>query len=207
MALQLYVDYLERLNSATEDSSSPADNHSDTSPSLERSAGRLEEYMCSLRDDCRGKISLTTEQRYVRARDILRTLFGPAREIDGSPLPIDSGCYEVGRDFWRSGMEARKEMDEIESQNEEHEQTSSPALISEDVPSRFPQSLAALIALTQQALGTLVSQSEAARRLGITPRGVTLRIARGVLRNVEVDGRILIFEHDLPASKRESLHE
>lgn len=197
VALQLYVDYLERLASEDRNRDTPAYEGGGNSPSMERSTAQLEKYMCSLRDDSAGTLTLSSEQRYIRARDVLRCLFGPARAEDGSPLPMDSGQYEVPREVWTAGLQARANSEEAEPQDDEEQNGSSPASLARDVPCRFPQRMTPLIALVQQALGPLVSQSEAARRLGLTPRGITIRIARGKLRNVEVEARVLVLEEDL----------
>lgn len=57
----------------------------------------------------------------------------------------------------------------------------------------------------ETAVGGMVHQSEAARRLGITPRGVALRLQRGVLRHVKVGERVLIPVEDVGAERAVSL--
>lgn len=75
-------------------------------------------------------------------------------------------------------------------------------------PGQPQPALAPLAGLFRRALklagGELINQAEAARRLGLTPRSVSLRIQAGRLEAIRVGGTVLVFAETLAGSSSEA---
>jgi len=184
--LQLYIDHIERLAIlAAEEFDRPEVwnalqlyiEHPDTEGYLRSlrflQAWELEEYLKDLRDAMQGARPMDPAELYYTARRVAEALFAPENE------PI---TYSIPRDFWEA----------------ERESLPDGALERGETPAQLAQTLAPLAHMLRVSLGEHVSRSEAARRLSLTPSEVALRIERGQLRAIRVDGNVLVCVADLP---------
>lgn len=146
----------------------------------------LENFMLRLRDEGVGETeAMGDDERFSTALRVLECLSLPTRDSSGKLLGYGDGEYRVQRNFFDAGEKLL---------------TDSPgekAAVSTEPPVYFPERVAPLYALLVRRLGPLVSQSEAARRIGITPRGMALRIGRKGIRQVRVGQYVFIREQDL----------
>lgn len=202
-ALQSYVDYLELLDLERGPGQREEANiygRTDLRKLNLREPSILEMYLLELRSWGRGEKAMSPEGRYQTALNVMEALFTPARDLPGRLVHWGEGSYTVSRLLWETGEEALEEGLEVGAEEESERPLSS---IAEEVPLLFSERLAPLFGLLLKAMGKMVSQSEAARRLNLTPRGVALRIERGEMRNLRVGSHVLIPEEDVKAPKEE----
>lgn len=121
----------------------------------------------------RGESHLPARERWRLASRLLRAMFSPAEARADDDFAVRPEFFAVGKGYVPPpgplGPVAR-------------EQPLEP----------FWDGLAPLSALLRDALGPLVSQSEAARRLGLTPRAVTLKIERKEVRRLRVGRGVFV---------------
>lgn len=220
-ALQIYVDALETGDLEERELGEREANvyASDAARATiaQREPARFEAYMTDLRDAERGwKPEMTAENRQLTARRILEALFAPTKQLTGRPMRWREGEYNVKADVWQEGegylgdlADERREAGEGEELDNmgEGEGGHWPSILTRMVyePTYLlPERIAPLMALVIKNLGRLVSQSEAARRLGLTPRGVALRLQRGQVKHVvRVGQHVFLREVDVEAAQRE----
>lgn len=219
-ALQIYVDTLEtgdlEERELGERESSVYASGAARSTITQREPARFEAYMIDLRDAERGrKPEMTAENRQLTALRILEALFAPAKQLTGRPMRWREGEYNVKAEVWEEGegyldglADGHQGTGEYEGvQNVgEMEDSRWPAILTRVVHEPaylLPERIAPLMALIIKNLGGLVSQSEAARRLGLTPRGVALRLQRGQMKHVvRVGQHVFLREADVEAAQR-----
>lgn len=113
---------------------------------------------------------------------LLRAMFSPAAAGPGDGFTVVPGFFQAGKGYV-------------------------PPLgalgpIGQETPlETFWEGLAPLSALVQDALGPLLTQSEAARELGLTPAGVARRIDRKELRRLRIGRQVLIPARDVRAPR------
>lgn len=198
-ALQAYVDYLETLDlerdtSAREDSN--VYGRFGTKRLTARSPFLLEVTIRRLRAWERGEEPMGAKDLYDAARKVLEALFSPARNLRGEAVAWGEGEYGVARVLWDAGEEDAKAA----------ERRPKPlTLVAHEPPLLVPERAAPLFGLLCKSVGELVTQSEAARRLNLTPAGVALRIERGEMEHLRVGGSVMIPEWDVRVTKEERL--
>ena len=216
-ALQAYVDYLETIELETnlprpEVLTSPKDTiygSCGTGRLTVRAPRDLEEDMLELRDAERGKgEAMSDEERFGMAQRILEGLSLAAQNLSGETLDYGDEEYRARRNYWEDGARMLEELDEqIVTHDEEPEQKDSGpwprrlVRVANEHPLFFPERVAPLYGLLERNLGRLVSQSEAARRLGLTPRGMALRIEREGIRRIRVGQYVFIPEEAVEAAE------
>ena len=199
-AMQAYVDLLERLDlAAREEKAARGEEmrvnsvyqYRDTSVLNLRSPGFLETELLNLREWNSGKLVLEPKDRYETASHLLEAFFSPARNLSGRLVPWGYGEYHVDRTLWETGEEI------LEGKRETGVGGGLLKLPQWDAAHHFRTQLAPLYAMLIRSLGGLVSQAEVARRLGLSPRGIALRITRGEMRHIRVGGSVLVPEEDV----------
>lgn len=188
-ALQTYIDYLEMLDLEREPQARKEPNvygRHGTGELTARSPFILEKYIKDLRSWGKGEKVLTVEGRHQAALHVLEALFAPARNLAGEAVVWGEGEYAVPRVLWDAGRE----------EQEEDVGGPLPPFVAQEPPLLVPERAAPIFQLLEKALGGLVSQSEAARRLNLTPRGVSKRLQRGGLKHVRVGGSVMVLEED-----------
>ena len=214
-ALQIYVDYLETvdLEERSVGEREPNVYASDVARATvsQREPARFEAYMTDLRDAERGEVSMGEENRYLTALRILEAIFAPTKQLTGRPMRWRQGEYHIKREVWEEGDRYLEDLlDELREAGIEEADGGGawpPILtrVAHEPAYYLPERIAPLFALIIKSLGGLVSQSEAARRLGLTPRGVALRIQRGELKHVvRVGQNVFVREEDVEAVESES---
>lgn len=201
--LASYVDYLELLD-IERDSSEREEANIYGGMDLRKldlcQPHLLEVYMLDLRSWELGEKEMSPEGLYQTALYVMEALFTPARDLSGRLVHLGEGSYTISRLLWEVGEEALQEGLRRDETEEGERPLSS---IAQEAPLLFSERLAPLFGLALKAMGKMVSQSEAARRLGLTPRGVALRIERGEMRHVRVGSNVLIPEEDVKVPKEE----
>lgn len=137
----------------------------------------LEGKLISLRDVVRDGETMDPEELEGTVREVARALYAWDGEAE----------FCLPRGVWEGGAE-----DPVSH-----------------APQHAPADLSGALALLgrmirvsyETSVGGTVHQSEAARRLGLTPRGVNLRIRRGLLRHIKVGGRVLIPARDVGSER------
>ena len=216
-ALQAYVDYLETIDLETNARkpgilSAPKDTiygSYGTGRLTVRSPKDLEDDMLELRDAERGRgKGMDGEERFKAALRILEGLSLPAQNLSGEALDYGDEEYRVRRNFWEDGARVLGELDEetVDSDGASEAKDGGPwprrlARVANDPPLLFPERVAPLYGLLERSLGRLVSQSDAARRLGLTPRGMALRIEREGIPRVRVAQYVFIPEGAVEAAE------
>lgn len=217
-ALQAYVDYLETIDLETNPPASGAGRGREDTVYGSRGTGRLtvrpprglEDDMLELRDSERGKGGrMNDEERFGTALRILEGLSLPAQHPSGRTLDYGDEEYRVRRNFWEDGARVLEELDEETATRDEQfepREGGGPwprrlAPVATDPPLFFPERVAPLYGLLERSLGRLVSQSDAARRLGLTPRGMALRIEREGIQRVRVGQYVFIPEDAVEAAE------
>lgn len=196
-AMQGYVDLLERLDLARrqkEQRKRKETNlykYEDIMDLNLRPAGFLERAAFELKAWNSGKVDLNPEDRFETARSLLEAFFSPARNLQGRLVPWGYGDYHVDRTLWEAGEEILSGEREAGSGSELLD------LSQWDAAHHFRGLLGPFYALLIRALGGLITQSEAARRLDLTARAVAVRISRGEIRYVRIGGSVLIPEADV----------
>lgn len=210
-ALQTYVDYLETIDLETdlpEPGVLPAPKDTiygsrGTGRLTLRAPRDLEDDMLELRDAERGKGGeMDQGERFGAALRILEGLSLPAQDPSGRTLDYGDEEYRVRRNFWEDGARALRDLDEEDAATDDKDSESRKngpwprrlARIASDPPLMFPERVAPLYGLLEKNLGRLVSQSDAARRLELTPRGMALRIEREGIQRVRVGQYVFIPE-------------
>ncbi len=102
------------------------------------------------------------EELFYAAQTVAETLFAPE----------GSRSYRIPRDLWQAGEGA------INGRP--------------DTPANLTSTLAPIAYLLRFGFGELISQTEAARRLGLTQEGVRYRVREGLMRSVRVGGGVLV---------------
>ncbi len=178
----------------------------------QREPARLEAYMKALRDVERGEQEMSDENRQITALRILEAFFAPAKQLTGRPMRWREGDYNVKTEVWEEGERYLEDLvDVLQTVDEEgksvegdHKWPSILTRVVHEPTYLLPERIAPLMALILKSLGSLVSQSEAARRLSMTPRGVALRIQRGQMRHVvRVGPHVFLREEDIEAAQKE----
>ncbi len=204
-ALQSYVDLLERLDVARRQKDKKKRKeanlyqHKDILDLNLRSAGFLEDGALKLKAWNKGELDLGPEDRFETARSLLEAFFSPARNLQGKLVPWGYGDYYVDRTLWEAGEEI------LEGERETDDAGGLLELAQWDTAHHFRILLAPFYALLIRALGGLITQSEAARRLDLTARGVATRVGRGEMRHVRIGGSVLIPEADVGVNEEERL--
>ena len=217
-ALQAYVDYLETIDLETTPPEPGARRGREETVYGSRGSGRLtvrpprglEDDMLELRDAERGDgQALNDEERFKTALRILEGLSLPAQHPSGRALGYGDEEYRVRRNFWEDGARVLDELDEeTAAPGDDPEPGGGPwprrlAPVASDPPLLFPERVAPLYGLLERGLGKLVSQSDAARRLGLTPRGMALRIEREGIQRVRVAQYVFIPESAVAAAEEQ----
>jgi hypothetical protein len=161
--------------------------------------------MLELRDAERGTRPMTARGRFETALLVLEGLSAPAQEMLGTAPNWGEGDHSAPRNFWEAGERSLEELEDGGGGRASPEGGPWPASLTrvvQEPPLLFPERLAPLFGLIQRSLGGLVTQSEAARRLEMTPTGVALRIERGEMRRIRVNGKVLVPEGDLGIPKQ-----
>jgi len=216
-ALQAYVDYLETIDletNAPEPGVLRAQKETiygsyGTGRLSARAPRDLEDDMLELRDAERGKGGgMTDGERFGTALRILEGLSLPAQNLSGETLGYGDGEYRVRRNFWEDGARV---LGELEGETVDGDEAPRPrddgpwpprlTRVANDPPLLFPERVAPLYGLLERSLGRLVSQSDAARRLGLTPRGMALRIEREGIQRVRVGQYVFIPEEAVEAAE------
>lgn len=216
-ALQAYVDYTETIDLeanlpepvARLDKKETIYGSHGTGRFILRVPLELEELMLELRDAERGKgKAMSKEERFETALRILEGLSLPAQNLSGETLDYGDEEFRVRRNFWENGARVLEELDEkTATHDEDFEAGKGPwprrlARVANDPPLLFPERVAPLYGLLERSLGRLVSQSDAARRLGLTPRGMALRIEREGIQRVRVGQYVFIPEEAVEEAER-----
>ncbi len=177
-AVQLYTDYLERLSLTQvrrEDDRGETDLYAAEEltgyePEVEGTPYWLEAHLKFLRS-VEAQIPqdrvVEPEELFYAAQAVAETLFAPE----------GSRSYRIPRDLWQAG-----------------EAYANGSL---DTPANLTSTLAPIAHLLQFGFGELISQTEAARRLGLTLEGVRYRVREGLMRSVRVGGGVLVPVADL----------
>lgn len=217
-ALQTYVDYLETIDLETNPPEPGVRRGKEDTIYGSRGTGRLtvraprdlEDDMLELRDAERGNGGgMKEEERFGAALRILEGLSLPAQDPSGRTLDHGDEEYRVRRNFWEDGARALGELDQEDAAVDDEgsePRKSGPwprrlARVASDPPLMFPERVAPLYGLLEKNLGRLVSQSEAARRLELTPRGMALRIEREGIQRVRVGQYVFITEEAVEAAE------
>lgn len=167
----------------------------------------IENLILELRDAERGKTPLPKDRRFRKASRVLEGLSAPAQELSGRRVEWGAEEYSARRNFWEEGEKALKELEEgplddrTAKSGDEGPWPKSLTRVALEHPLLFPERVAPLFGLLERSMGELISQSDAARRLGLTPRGVTLRIERGEMRRVRVGQYVFVPAEDVEASE------
>lgn len=222
-ALQAYVDYLETIDLETNVPESEVRRGKEDTVYGSSGTGRLtlraprdlEELMLELRDAERGKgKTMSNEERFGTALRILEGLSLPAQDPSGRPLRYGEKEHRVRRNFWEDGARVLGELDEDTAIRDEdfgpgHGGPWPRTLtrVANDHPLLFPERIAPLYGLLERSLGRLVSQSEAARRLSLTPRGMALRIDREGIQRVRVGQYVFIPEEVVEEAEKQRERE
>ncbi len=169
-ALQLYVDFLERLVLQRQQELGISRAKSliyrrnvDTRSLRPMLAWELEQALTDLRDVARGDKQRESGELYETTRSVVEALF--AQEAIYT--------YAVPTEFWAAGKEATKKR-------------------LPDAPAVLNGVLAPLSHLIRVGLGEIVSQSEAARRLGVSVATVAHHIEAGRLPAVRIGRKVCI---------------
>ena len=205
-ALQMYLDYLETADVEGEEPENVYGKMG-TRKISPRTPRDLEERMVELRDAERGTRKMTPKGRFETALLVLEGLFAPAQEMSGTAPNWGDGEHGASRGCWEAGERSLEELEDGGGQAIRPEGGPWPASLTRVVQERplvFPERVAPLFGLIQRSLRDLVSQSEAARMLDMTPTGIALRIERGEIRRIRVNGKVLVPEADLDVPKRKS---
>ena len=206
-ALQMYVDYLETADLESQEPKNVYGKQIGTRTISPRTPRDLEDRMVELRDAERGKEEMTAKGRFETALLVLEGLFAPAQEMSGTAPNWGDGGHGAPRNCWEAGERSLEELEDDGGQAVRPEGGPWPAMLTRVVQERpllFPERVAPLFGLIRRSLGGLVSQSEAARMLDMTPTGIALRIERGEIRRIRVNGKVLVPEADLGVPKRGS---
>ena len=165
-----------------------------TEPLTVRSPGELEGYMLRLRNAEVGESdSRGSDERFSTALRVLEGLSLPIWDSSGRRLGYGDGDYRIRRNLWGAGellLEKSRGPNLVPGFRGKITPSKSPPLL-------MPERVAPLFALLVRSLGRLVSQSEAARRAGLTPRGMALRIQREGIQRVRVGQYVFIREDDV----------
>lgn len=121
----------------------------------------------------RGDSDLSARERWRLALGLLRAMFSPAEAGPDDDFVVLPDFFEAGKGYVPPPGPLKSVARE------------SPSAL-------FWEGLAPLSALLRDALGPLVSQSEAARKLGLTPTAVAFRIKRKEMRRLLVGHKALI---------------
>lgn len=219
-ALQAYVDYLETIDLETSSPEPDVRRGREDTIYGSRGTGRialraprdLEDDMLELRDAERGKgEGMGDDERFGTALRILEGLSLPVQHPSGRTLDYGDEEYRVRRNFWEDGARVLEELDEETATRDEQfepREGGGPwprrlAPVASDPPLFFPERVAPLYGLLERSLGRLVSQSDAARRLGLTPRGMALRIEREGIQRVRVGQYVFIPEEAVEAAEEQ----
>jgi hypothetical protein len=143
-----------------------------------RSPASLEDQIRHLAAWHRAELSLPPPDRWRLAVGALRAMFAAPGAGPDDEFAVFPGFFDAGKDYDPPPGPLAPVA------------TESPADL-------FWDGLAPVSALIREGLGPLVNQSEAARRLGLTPRGVALRIEAKDIRRVRVGRRVLVPVADL----------
>ena len=216
-ALQAYVDYLETIELETNvpkpvarlDRKDTIYGSHGTGRFTLRAPRQLEELMLELRDAERSKgEGMSDEERVKTARRILEGLSQPAQNLSGETLDYGDDEYRVRRNFWEDGARLLEELGEETANSDKVSEPGNGGpwprrltQVANDPPLLFPERVAPLYGLLERSLGRLVSQSDAARRLGLTPRGMALRIEREGIQRVRVGQYVFIPEEAVEAAE------
>ena len=222
-ALQAYVDYLETIDLETNPPKPGARRDKEDTVYGSHGTGRLtvraprdlEDDMLELRDAERSKDGgMNDEERFGTALRILEGLSLPAQDPSGRTLDHGDEEYRVRRNFWEDGVRVLGELDEEMATHDEDSGLGGGgpwprrlAPVASDPPLLFPERVAPLYGLLERSLGRLVSQSDAARRLGLTPRGMALRIEREGIQRVRVGQYVFIPEEAVEAAEEQREHD
>ena len=139
----------------------------------------LEMYLQDLRSVVRDGGRMDAVELHDTVQGVLESLLGPVRIAFGMPAAADEepGAYNIPQEFWELGEQ------EIPDVGEESTLFLSGVL----------HPLAVLVRQGYEiATGGSVSQSEAARRLGISAEAVRTRIERGTLRAIKVGRSVFV---------------
>ncbi len=176
-AVQLYTDYQERLSlrgRRPEDREGTnlyeTEELTGYEPEVEGTPHWLEAHLKFLRSVAAQSPQdrvVPPEKLFYAAQAVAETLFAPE----------GSRSYRIPRDLWQAGEEYTN---------------GSP-----DTPANLTSTLAPIAHLLQFGFGELISQTEAARRLGLTQEGVRYRVREGLMRSVRVGGGVLVPVADL----------
>ena len=216
-ALQAYVDYLETIDLETNGPKPEASLGKKDTIYGSHGAGRLtlraprelEELMLELRNDERKGEGMNDEERFGTALRILEGLSLPAQDPSGRTLDHGDEEYRVRRNFWEDGARVLGGLEDLAVDDADSEpRKSGPwprrlARVASDPPLMFPERVAPLYGLLEKSLGRLVSQSAAARRLELTPRGMALRIEREGIQRIRVGQYVFIPESAVEAAEEQ----
>ena len=183
-ALQTYASHLETLRVAEAGFAVPPN----------RRPLRLEQDLRRLRLWRRDDRELTTGERCGLAYSILETLFAPLSSAEAGREGL-----VVGKEFFDSGgvPRTRPAGEALPGVPEPDDRRRLDPVGCTAPLDLFYDGLAPLSAALRDALGEHVSQSDAARALGLTLRGVALKIRPGELRCLRIGGRVLIPREDV----------
>lgn len=204
VAMQGYIDLLERLDverRQKEEKKRKEANlyeYKDITDLNLRPAGFLEDAALRLKEWNSGGLDLGPEDRFETARSLLEAFFSPARNLQGRLVPWGYGDHHVDRTLWEAG-------EEILSGERETGGGDGLLYLSQwDAAHHFRTLMAPFYALLIRALGDLITQAEAARRLNLTARAVAVRVNRGEMRHVRIGGSVLIPEGDVGVAEEVS---
>lgn len=204
-AMQGYVDLLERLDLARRQKGERKQEeanlyeYEDVTDLNLRPAGFLEDAALKLRAWNGGELDLGPEDLFETARALLEAFFAPARNLQNRLVPWGYGDYHVDRTLWEAGEEI------LSGEREAGDGDGLLDLAQWDAAHHFRALLAPFYAILIRALGGLITQSEAARRLDLTARAVAVRISRGEMRHVRIGGSVLIPEADVGVREEKPL--
>lgn len=171
--------------------------------------------MLELRDAERGEgEAMSDEERFGTALRILEGLSLPAQDLSGRTLDHGDEEYRVRRNFWEDGVRVLGELDEDTAIHDEDFESGEGGSwpqrlvrVANEPPLLFPERVAPLYGLLKKNLGKLVSQSDAARRLNLTPRGMALRIEREGIQRVRVGQYVFIPEKKVEEAEKQRERE
>lgn len=170
-ALSLYVDHLE-MEAARHGKNLYEMSGAEVVKLRFRQPWELEESLRDLWKVARGTGRMDPGELYETAQSVAEALFAPK----------DAGFYRIPPEFWELGGR---------DLGEGAEEGRAPLVFEET-------DLAPLSHMLRVGLGELVSQAEAARRLGVAERTVGYRIERGEMRAVRVGRSVLVPVESLP---------
>lgn len=148
-----------------------------------RSPAVFEEDAWNLAAWNRGESELSARERWHLALRLLRAMFSPAEASPDDDFTFRPDFFEAGKGY-------------VPPHPLKPAAQESPSAL-------FWEGLAPLSALLRDALGPLVSQSEAARKLGLTPTAVAFRIKRKEMRRLRVGRNALIPSADVERAAEE----